>query len=388
MLSDDLRQPLKQRRLKDRLALLRPTALQAATALTLLVAVGFAGWAITTGDPMAGEPIVTVEIDKTDPIVTTSTTKPTEDPVVAEEPEPEPEIELEPPAPSEAIVIEQQEAAIVQPSRKRLAAAPIRSVSEKGPFGTLPKIAKNGKKPWLAYARPVDRGVLASNAPKVAIVLGGMGLNSKLTQQAISELPGEVTLAFAPYGKGLQRQINAARQAGHEVMLQLPMEPFGYPSVDPGPKTLLVSDPAETVMNNLQWHMSRFSGYVGIVNYMGAKFTSQGDGIGYVLRDVKARGLIYLDDGASQRSVVPSLGQVMKAPVRVNNMIIDQELSYNAITAALSQLEQQAATDGFAIGIGSGLALTIDAINSWARDLAARNIILVPVSAAYRPRQS
>jgi polysaccharide deacetylase 2 family uncharacterized protein YibQ len=133
--------------------------------------------------------------------------------------------------------------------------------------------------------------------------------------------------------------------------------------------------------------MSRFSGYIGVINYMGARFTAQGDGIGYVLRDISKRGLVYLDDGSSKRSVVPSLGQVVNAPVRITNMIIDSEMSYNAITAALTQLEQQAATDGIAIGYGSGLELTVDAISSWARDLGSRNILLVPVSAAYRPLQ-
>ena len=385
MISDDLRQPLKRRRLSDRLAFLRPSTLQMATAFTLVAAVGLSIWAVRGGDPMAGEPVVTVAVDRSDPIVTSSVTPGDE----VDEPEEDvlPDVGEDNLAPGE-VVNEQQEAVAIQPSRKRLAAAPIRSVSEKGPFGTLPRIAKNGKKPWLVYARSVSNKDLVSGSPKIAIVLGGMGLNRGLTDQAIRELPGEITLAFAPYGKGLQKQINAARRAGHEIMLQLPMEPFGYPAVDPGPKTLLVKDAADVTVNNLKWHMSRFSGYIGIVNYMGGRFTSQGDGIGYVLRDVKKRGLIYLDDGSSKRSVVPSLGQVMKAPVRVNDMVIDNEVSYNAISSALARLEQQAASDGFAIGIGSGLALTMDALTSWARDLRSRNIILVPVSAAFRPQQS
>ena len=346
MITDDLRQPLKRRRLRDRLSLLRPSALQSATALTAVVAIGLAVWAVRSGDPLAGEPVVTVAVEQSDPVITSSV-EPAKEQDEAEdgaddEPLPEPGVEtLE----IDQAEIEQQEAALVQPTRKRLTAAPIKSVSEKGPFGALPRVAKNGKKPWLVYARPVSNNLMASNTPKVAIVLGGMGLNAKLTKQAIEELPGEITLAFAPYGNRLQKQINSARHNGHEVMLQLPMEPFGYPSVNPGPKTLITKDPAETILKNLHWHMSRFSGYVGVVNYMGAQFTSQGDGIGYVLRDINKRGLVYLDDGSSKRSVVPSLGQVMNAPVRVNNIIIDSEVSYNAITSALSRLEQQAAKD-------------------------------------------
>lgn len=392
MIPDDLRQPLKRRSLRERLSALRPSALQTATALSLLCAAGLTTWAVTHGDPMAGEPVVTVAIERSDPIVTSSVKKPEQEPEENETAAvPDDDVLPEPSAETLAqdlAEVSQQQAAIIQPSRKRLAAAPIRAVSEKGPHGTLPRIAKNGKKPWLVYARPVSRQVMASSTPRIAIVLGGMGLNKALTGQAIKELPGEITLAFAPYGKGLQRQINSARRAGHEVMLQLPMEPFGYPAIDPGPKTLLVSDATDKMLNNLKWHMSRFSGFIGITNYMGAKFTSQGDGIGHVLADIKKRGLVYLDDGTSQRSIVPSLGQVVNAPVRTGDMIIDGQPTYNAISAALARLEQRAASEGFAIGIGSGLAPTIDALTSWARDLESRNIILLPVSAAYRPRQS
>ena len=388
MLDDDLRQPLKRRRLSDKLSALKPSALQIATALTVVAGVGLAIWAVRYDDPLAGEPVVTVAVERSDPVITSSVKKPTEEAEPAEEPTPEEEVKLEPPPEDFQEVEIQEQAAILPATRMRLKPAPIRSVSQKTSLGYLPKIAKNGKKPWLVYARPVDRAVRNSTSPKIAIVLGGMGLNRQLTNQAINELPGEITLAFAPYGKGLQRQINSARKNGHEVMLQLPMEPFGYPTVDPGPKTLLVKDAPEHTLQNLKWHMSRFSGYIGVINYMGARFTAQGDGIGYVLRDISKRGLVYLDDGSSKRSVVPALGQVVKAPVRVTNMIIDSENSYNAISAALSRLEQQAVTDGIAIGYGSGLPLTVDAISSWARDLGSRNILLVPVSAAYRPIQS
>ena len=79
----------------------------------------------------------------------------------------------------------------------------------------------------MPRSRPL--AVITSDRPKIAILLGGMGLNQQLTQKAIKELPGDVTLGFAPYGENLQAQVNRARAEGHEVMLQLPMEPVGYP---------------------------------------------------------------------------------------------------------------------------------------------------------------
>ena len=37
----------------------------------------------------------------------------------------------------------------------------------------------------------------------------------------------------------LQEQVNKARAGGHEILLQVPMEPVGYPGTNPGPRTLL-----------------------------------------------------------------------------------------------------------------------------------------------------
>ena len=382
---------MHRRSLRERLAALRPSGLMLATLFTIGMFGAGITWAVKTDGGSSGEPVVVMKIDQSDPIVTSSVEKPQEEePQAASEPEEDVTIDEASPAPVDLDLSdagEQQSAALLQPSRQQLGAAPIQSVSQKGPHGLLPRIAKNGKKPWMVYRAPVTQQVLQSDAPKVAIVLGGMGINLKLTDQAIENLPGQITLAFAPYGKRLQRKINYARKYGHEVMLQLPMEPFGYPAVDPGPRTLLTSAGGPEIIDNLKWHMSRFSGYTGVINYLGAQFTSDGTNFAPVLQELKSRGLIYLDDGTSGRSMAPSLGQVIGMPVRTASEMIDSEANFNAISAALARLEDQARQDGFAIGVGTGLAITIDAINTWARDLAARNVILVPVSAAYLPLQ-
>ena len=69
-------------------------------------------------------------------------------------------------------------------------------------------------------------------------MVGGLGIDEKGTIAAIDRLPAAVSLAFAPYGADLERDAARAREAGHEILLQAPMEPFGYPSANPGPHTL------------------------------------------------------------------------------------------------------------------------------------------------------
>src|SRR5258706_774414 len=91
------------------------------------------------------------------------------------------------------------------------------------------------------------------------------------------------------------------------------MEPFDYPDTDPGPQTLLTSLAPEQNLDRLYWHLSRFQGYAGIANFMGARFVVTDAVMQPIVREAAKRGLGYLDDGSAPRSVAPTLaaGQAM-----------------------------------------------------------------------------
>ena len=102
----------------------------------------------------------------------------------------------------------------------------------------------------------------------------GLGIGASATGDAIAKLPKTVTLAFTPLRERSSRWVGRARSAGHEILLQLPMEPFDYPDNDPGPQTLLTNFAAAQNIDRLHWFLSRFQGYVGVTNFMGGRFTS------------------------------------------------------------------------------------------------------------------
>ena len=263
-------------------------------------------------------------------------------------------------------------------------AGPDSRLIERSRYGPLPKIGPDGSRPSKVYARPPDAlGLGGAAIPRVAVVVGGLGISSTVTNDAIVKLPSSVTLAFAPYGNDLDRHVAQARADGHEIMLQAPMEPFDYPDNDPGPNTLTTRGGAQDNIANLHWAMGRFTGYVGVINFMGAKLTANEAALTPILREIGSRGLFFVDDGSSSRSLVSQAGLAPGAPTARADMVLDGVPRPDAVDRQLERLEQLARQRGFALGSASALPVTLDRIAAWARALETRGVLLVPISSAF-----
>ena len=253
--------------------------------------------------------------------------------------------------------------------------------------GPIPRVAADGTRPLEFYSRGDADDT--RKGPKIAIVISGLGIGANATGDSIAKLPGAVTLAFAPHAPDLRRWMAKARDAGHEMLIHLPMEPFDYPDNDPGPQTLLTSLPHVQNLDRLHWVLSRMQGYVGVVNFMGARFTSNETALAPVLFDLAQRGLLYFDDGASARSLAQRVALASKTPFVKADLVIDAKPNWSDIDAALEQLERLAADRDFAVGVASAFPVSIERIARWAKGAEARGIRVVPLSViAARARQS
>ena len=230
------------------------------------------------------------------------------------------------------------------------------------------------------YAQPRQLPANKKDSPLIAIVVGGLGISASGTADAFAKLPATVTFALAPHGADLEKLAERARADQHEILLQVPMEPFDYPDNDAGPQTLLTSLTSEQNIDRLHWLMSRFQGYVGLVNYMGARFTASEQGLTPVLRDAAQRGLIYVDDGSSARSVASQLAGTHNLPFAKTDVVLDTVPTPAEIDRALARLEMKARDSGFAVGFAVAQPATIARIADWAKKVEARGMFLVPIT--------
>ena len=385
-----------------------PPGLLSALPWTVVAALGsflavFALWAVLVDDPYGGEPIV---VASTDQRAAPATRKdepgqaaPVKDAAPVSAPKPD---DAAPPA---AKAEQGPTVTIIDGSSGKREEVPIGSGSGAGPaaakaalpaeakllettrHGQIPQISSDGARPVDVYSRAVAKAKDAPDVPRIAIIITGLGVSSNGTAQALAKLPAAITFGFAPYSTDLERLISRARGEGHEVLLQVPMEPFDYPDNDPGPQTLLTSLSADQNIDRLHWLMSRFKGYVGVANYMGARFTATDPALAPVLREVSKRGLLYVDDGSSPRSLAGQIAGANNMPFAKADVVLDAVPMPTDIDRALTRLEQIAGDRGFAVGVASGLPASIDRIAAWAKVVESRGFALVPVTAvASKPK--
>ncbi len=248
--------------------------------------------------------------------------------------------------------------------------------SPKSHADLLPQAAPDGRKPWNVYAAGFDRSTMRA---RVGLILAGIGMNEADSLTAARDLPGGVTLAVSPYATNLEKLLSAARLAGHEYLLSIPMEPIEFPLNDPGPQALMTGLPPEQNLDRLYWTLSRLGGYVGATNALatmrGERFSAMDDQMAMVLKELDRRGLIFVDGRAGAK---PQPG-VWNKPI---DLIVDDVATRDHIEAKLEELSRLAADRGVALGLATvPRPVTIERIAAWSNSLMGKGLILAPVSA-------
>jgi Uncharacterized protein conserved in bacteria len=390
--ADDLSTPLgqKTRRAKRRFRL--PfTFTQALAVLLGLFLVAFVGFALFNDNPLGGEPIAHIALREATP----SGEKPAAAHPSASEPVTKSAIPQAAPGEHKTVTIidgssgARHDVTISDGGADKVEAEPApatmagidQRLLEKSRYGMIPVVAADGLKPFTAYAAEADRA-RAAKMPVVAIVVGGLGVGAAKTTEAIMKLPAAVTLAFTPYGADPTKQAERARAQRHEILLQIPMEPFDYPDNDPGPQTLLTTLGSEQNLDRLYWHLSRFQGYAGIANFMGGRFVVTDAAMQPIIREAAKRGLGFLDDGSAPHSVASTLASGQSVPFARADLSIDAVPTAAEIDRALAKLESLAKERGTAVGIAAALPVSIERIGVWIKALEGHGIMLVPLTTA------
>ncbi len=237
--------------------------------------------------------------------------------------------------------------------------------------------------PWQRNAVQVKT---SPDMPMISIVIDDLGMNRAGTARAIA-FKGPLTLAFLPYAGDIKRQISAARQAGHELLVHVSMQPVSQIE-NPGPNVLTADLGNIELLRRLRWALDRFDGYVGINNHMGSRFTSFEAGMEVVMGELRARGLLFLDSRTTIGSLGVSMARRLGVPHARRHIFLDSILDSENVAARLAEVEAAASQVGYVVAIGHPHNVTLDALAEWLPEVTKRGFQLVPISAIVRKVKS
>jgi polysaccharide deacetylase 2 family uncharacterized protein YibQ len=241
------------------------------------------------------------------------------------------------------------------------AVAPIRLVPGRAPT-------------WLqnAVAPVIDE------RPAIAIVIDDLGVNRAGTA-ALNRLRAPLTLAFLPYASGVGEQARAARAAGHELLVHVPMEPRG--TEWPGPDALTSQLGPADLVSRLRTHLRSFEGFVGVNNHMGSRLTENPERMDLLMTELRQRDLLFLDSRTTPRTVAGRVARRLEVPYAERDVFLDNELEVDAVLRQLQRAENIARRKGYAVAMGHPHDVTIEALRRWLPTLEARGFALAPISA-------
>jgi polysaccharide deacetylase 2 family uncharacterized protein YibQ len=232
---------------------------------------------------------------------------------------------------------------------------------------------------WLRNARPL---VEATGRPTIAVVIDDLGLDQTRTSRAIG-LDGAITLAFMTYAERLPEWTAAAREARHEYLVHVPMQPESA-SIDPGPNALTTALSEAEIRARLRWGLERMQGYVGVNNHMGSRFTADASGMRIVMEELKERGLLFLDSRTTPHTTCASLAAARDLPFASRNVFLDNETTIEGVVKQIAALESVARKQGAAIGIGHPHDATLAVLEQWIPTAASRGLAVVPLTSIMR----
>ncbi|NHK28449.1 hypothetical protein FF098_011080 [Parvularcula flava] len=237
--------------------------------------------------------------------------------------------------------------------------------------GPMPQIASDGRRPARYYTRTF---AATEGAPRIGLIVSGLGLSRQLTDRAIATLPAEATLAFAPYARNLDAISRTANEDGHELMIELPMEASGISADQLGPAGLMTNYETDDNLRRLDWMLTRFTGYFGVTNYLGTAFSTDVSAMSPVIDQLRGAGLAYISDTRLADNI--SLSGIPNAQA---GFVISG--SGETLTAELTRLENTARDNGRMLAKIYVTEDNLDTVAAWASGLKDKGIALAPASA-------
>ncbi|MEE8430277.1 MAG: divergent polysaccharide deacetylase family protein [Candidatus Desulfatibia sp.] len=219
---------------------------------------------------------------------------------------------------------------------------------------------------------------LPAKLPKVAIIIDDIGYDRKIADKFL-QLNADLTFSLLPHTPSQKSFARKVSQKGLDIMLHLPMEPYEYPQVDPGPGALLTSMSPDELISQLKKNLDAVPGIIGVNNHMGSKMTTVSSQIYQIFTVLKQRKLFFIDSRTTLNSICKPSARLFQIPFAQRNVFIDHIVDPDFIRRQLNHLIQIAYDRGEAVGIAHPHIETYTVLRAMLPDLQ-KKVQIVPAS--------
>ena len=224
---------------------------------------------------------------------------------------------------------------------------------------------------------PLKKPPYFGEEPVIAVVIDDMGVSQRRTKD-ITSLKAPLTASFLTYSSNLAPQIENARQAGHEIMIHVPME--AQKQVDAAPDVLTTQMTPDELRRNFSAMLEKFHGIKGINNHMGSKLTEDEPRMEVIMEVLKQHNLFFLDSKTSAKSKAETAAKNRRVAYGHRHVFLDNNNDKAYILGQLALTERLARKNGYALAIGHPKSQTYEALKEWLQTLDKKQIRLLHLS--------
>ena len=200
--------------------------------------------------------------------------------------------------------------------------------------------------------------------PRLALVIDDLGYMQPELVTRLCSLPVPFSVAVLPYQEFTRDSAETAHRLGKEVMLHLPMEPIGYPGPgrDPGPNAILYNLPETEVRRRVKQALDEIPYRVGVNNHMGSRITPDRTRMEWVLKEIKARKLFFVDSRTEKESVAYEVAEQLGIPAVERRVFLDDDKAFPEMEKQWDRALKLAEKDGSVLIIGHIYPETVEAL--------------------------
>ncbi|HQL00402.1 MAG TPA: divergent polysaccharide deacetylase family protein [Smithellaceae bacterium] len=244
----------------------------------------------------------------------------------------------------------------------------------------LPK-TEPSKKPGKApvIVAKIEKRPLPAPSRRVAIIIDDIGYDLQAVRDLLA-IDADITFAILPHLANTRKAAEMLHRAGRETLLHMPMEPLTYPKDKPGAGALFTDMNEAELLHQMDENFSGVPYVSGVNNHMGSKFMSDEEKLAVVFRELKKRGLFFIDSRTTRDTKTPQAARRYPLPVASRTVFLDNERDYDKIYRILADAAGPAASSAPVIVIGHPYPETIRALRDASKIFREKGVEVVPVS--------